>query len=100
MSREVVIKIAGSPWGLLSYELYLHTFAVDAGPMGSPHILFTGRRDLALRFPNGGAALECWRTQSVLHPLRADGLPNRPLTAFSVEIVPADAAAEQPASVH
>lgn len=97
---DVVIKIAGSPWGLLSRELYLHTFAVDAGPMGTPHILFTERRDLALRFPNMAAAMECWRTQSTRHPLRVDGLPNRPLTAFSVEIVPADAAAEQPASVH
>ena len=97
---EVVMKIAGSPWGLMSRELYLHTFDVDAGPMGTPHILFTEQRDLALRFPNGGAALECWRTQSTRHPLRADGKPNRPLTAFSVEIVPADAAAEQQASIN
>jgi hypothetical protein len=98
MSREVVIKIAATPWGMISRDLYLHTFAVDAGPMGTPHILFTERRDLAMRFPSGAAALACWQTQSTRHPLRADGKPNRPLTAFSVEIV--NAAAEQPATLN
>jgi hypothetical protein len=100
MNSEVVIKIAGSPWGLLGRELYLHTYVIDGGPLGTPHILFTEYRHMALRFPTGAAALECWRRQSPTHPFRPDGEPNRPLTAFSVEIVPADAPAEAPASIH
>lgn len=41
----------------------------------------------ALRFDSVGAAWDCWRQQSSVRPLRADGAPNRPLTSFSVTIV-------------
>lgn len=40
----------------------------------------------ALQFPDAGAALDFWKAQSQIRPLRDDGLPNRPLTAFTVEI--------------
>ena len=40
----------------------------------------------ALRFPNAAAAMAFWRRQSVLRPMRPDGEPNRPLTAYTVEI--------------
>jgi hypothetical protein len=40
----------------------------------------------ALRFPTIEAATACWQQQSTRIPLRLDGLPNRPLTAFTVEI--------------
>lgn len=43
----------------------------------------------ALRFPDGAAALQCWRQQSTRTPLRPDGKPNRPLTAMTVAVVPA-----------
>lgn len=32
------------------------------------------------------AAMECWKTQSTVQPLRDDGQPNRPLTAYNVVI--------------
>jgi len=38
----------------------------------------------ALAFPNGADALLFWRQQSKRTPLRPDGRPNRPLTAFTV----------------
>jgi len=41
----------------------------------------------ALRVENIGAALELLRRQPVARPLRADGLPNRPITAFTIEIL-------------
>lgn len=41
----------------------------------------------ALRFPDTKAALDAWKTQSKTMPLREDGKPNRPLTAFTVELV-------------
>ena len=41
----------------------------------------------AMRFADAGAALECWRRQSTVRPLRTDGKPNRPLTAYHAEIV-------------
>lgn len=40
----------------------------------------------ALRFRDPAAAIRTWQMQSVTVPLRADGRPNRPLTAFTVEL--------------
>jgi hypothetical protein len=47
---------------------------------------WTTNPDLAMRFPNQVAALECWRTVPASRPLRPDGKPNRPLCAFTVEV--------------
>jgi hypothetical protein len=42
----------------------------------------------AKQYPDHGAAMEDWRRQSVRRPFRPwDGKPNRPLTAFTVEVV-------------
>jgi hypothetical protein len=41
----------------------------------------------AKQFPDPGAALDFWKTQSKTHPLRPDGEPNRPLTCTTVEVV-------------
>lgn len=40
--------------------------------------------DKAQRFADLTEAWECWRQTSTIKPLRADGLPNRPLTAYSI----------------
>lgn len=48
----------------------------------------TSNVDEALRFESPVAALMFWRSQSETRPLRDDGQPNRPLTAFTVEIGP------------
>jgi hypothetical protein len=40
----------------------------------------------ALKFADAKDAYECWRKQSTVRPLRDDGKPNRPLTAYTVEI--------------
>jgi hypothetical protein len=49
-----------------------------------------GTRDpeLALSWPDKQQAIEFYMTDSKVRPLRADGLPNRPLTAFNVVIEP------------
>lgn len=39
----------------------------------------------AITFPDGVAATEFWRRPSTVLPLRPDGRPNRPLTAYSFE---------------
>lgn len=42
----------------------------------------------ALAFDNGQDALREWQRTSRTHPIRAnDGRPNRPLTAYTVEVV-------------
>lgn len=92
MSGEVIIRIAGTAASLYEPGIYLQHYEVDAGgELPAPVIQFTGRRDEAMRFTDARAAMECWRRQSAVMPLRRDGQPNRPLTAYSIEIVPADA---------
>ena len=50
---------------------------------GMGDFIFTDDKDKAMRFPSLEAAMEFWKTQSTIRPLRDDGQPNRPLTAFS-----------------
>ena len=44
--------------------------------------------DEAKRFASHDEAMEFWRKQSVVQPLRDDGEPNRPLSGFSISIEP------------
>lgn len=40
----------------------------------------------ALKFESFIAAHNCWTAQSTVRPLRPDGKPNKPMTAYSVSI--------------
>lgn len=42
----------------------------------------------ALVFESAGDAMTLYRTQSTVRPWRSDGKPNRPLTAFTIEVSP------------
>jgi hypothetical protein len=55
---------------------------------GRGHVTVTLKRRRAKEFPDFKAALEYWQTISTEVPVRPDGKPNRPLTAYTVEIVP------------
>jgi hypothetical protein len=48
---------------------------------------FTRDRTAARAFPDMRAALACWKAQSRVQPVRDDGKPNRPLTAYSAQPV-------------
>jgi len=41
-----------------------------------------------MTFGDARAAFECWQQVLRSRPVRPDGKPNRPLTAFTVAIVP------------
>lgn len=43
-------------------------------------------RTKARQFDSAAAALEYWRRPSTVTPTRPDGKPNRPLTAYTVEV--------------
>lgn len=53
--------------------------------------LATWTRDLtkAMKFQDKVAAFQCWTTVPKNRAIRADGAPNKPLTAFSIEVLPA-----------
>lgn len=50
----------------------------------------TDDRSKALLFADLPAAHALWTQPSTVRPLRADGQPNRPLTAYTIEIRPAE----------
>lgn len=64
---------------------YLETFDVDAFD-GRGDATLTEHKSHALQFPDFSAAMAAWRMRSTVRPTRPDGRPNRPLTAWSVEI--------------
>jgi hypothetical protein len=45
-----------------------------------------GTLDEAMKFSTSGEAWMLWRGVSMTRPVRADGAPNRPLTAFTIEV--------------
>jgi hypothetical protein len=47
----------------------------------------------ALTFPTGSAAIMLWQ---LAHGTRPDGTPDRPLTAWTIEVVPLEEAVCQP----
>lgn len=59
--------------------------AIDVDAYGGRGLVtWTTDRSKAMRFADLGEAFECWRRQSTVVPLRDDGKPNRPLTAFTI----------------
>lgn len=68
-------------------EDYLKSY-VDT-PCGRGKAEFTKQVQQALKFKEAGEALRFWRQQSKTVPLRGDGKPNRPLTAYTMIVEPA-----------
>lgn len=66
-------------------DVFLKDFDHEAGN-GHGLLTVTKKRDEAKVFESGMEAMEFWRKQSVTKPLRPDGKPNRPLTAFTISI--------------
>lgn len=64
---------------------YVKSFSPD-GYLGRGLLDTTDKLEEAHRYPSKLDALTAYRSQSTTHPLRLDGKPNRPLTAFHCEI--------------
>lgn len=67
---------------------WIEHFDVEAYE-GRGSVKLTADPAKALRFATSSSALMAWHTQSKSRPVRDDGRPNRPLTAFTAEIEPA-----------
>jgi len=68
---------------------FLMSFDFDAND-GKGFGEFTHCLWQAKRFTTAVSAMLFFRTRSIVRPHRPDGLPNRPLTASTVEILPED----------
>lgn len=92
--RPTIIRVAGmaTPHGWQegpNSGKYVASYTPH-GHGGRGKVVLTSDPDLAHRYPSVGAALSAWRETSKTHPVRMDGKPNRPLTAYTVEVMPAD----------
>jgi hypothetical protein len=70
-----------------TFGKYLMDVDVDAFG-GRGRIKWTNDPACAMVFLDAPEAWELWRRQSTVAPLRDDGKPNRPLTAYTIEIEP------------
>lgn len=94
-ARAFVLRIADVSGTLLQSTVprpaiaghFVKSYDPDAHD-GRGDLVGTLRLEEALRFPTAAAAFEFYRQQSKVRPLREDGRPNRPATAFSIELVP------------
>jgi hypothetical protein len=85
---EYVIRLLGFAVGpLFDVPQFLAAYDPEAHD-GQGQATGTLRLAEALRFPSFKAATDCWRSIPDSRPAREDGQPNRPLTAFHVEIIP------------
>ena len=68
---------------------YLKTYDPEAHE-GMGLIEFTGDVHEAMKFVSAVEALRCLRQVPNNRPIRSDGKPNRPLTAYTVQILAVD----------
>jgi hypothetical protein len=68
-----------------SKDKYLKTCDFEAYE-GRGSCTFTDNIEDAMMFISKAEAMLFWKTQSKIRPKRPDGKPNRPLTAYHVEI--------------
>ena len=81
----VLIVSAGAMSGFDpgSVGKYLAEFDPDFGA-GRGLVRWTADKTRALRFADIADAFACWKRPSTVVPLRPDGKPNRPLTAYTI----------------
>ena len=86
----VLLRIVGGANGAPCPEAgcYVRRYSAD-GYGGRGCLLLTPQVEHAHHYPSFIDALEEWRRVSATHPVRKDGKPNRPLSAFTVTIEPA-----------
>ena len=85
---EYVIKLIELATGVPDPDEGMYVVEYDpAAFAGRGHVHTTPDKDRARWFPDKVAAAEYWRQSAGMRP---DGKPNRPLTAWTVEILPAN----------
>lgn len=79
-----LMEILGAADGTVyEHDLFLAEFDADAFD-GRGFVRLTDVPAKAIQFPSQVAVMDAWRTQSKVRPIRDDGRPNRPLTAYHV----------------
>ena len=87
---SIIIKLynmqSGETEGYLQkYDPEKHESRLRPYPTG--YVEFTPIPEMAMEFVNMGAAMDFYRQVSKKQPIRPDGKPNRPLTAYTAEFL-------------
>jgi hypothetical protein len=85
MSYTIKVLQVASTGATPAKALWIRSYTPPhpADRYGTGHLELTDKPERALRFPDSPAAFKFWKQQ---YGRRRDGKPNRPLTAFTVEI--------------
>jgi hypothetical protein len=81
---RIVANADGSPCPTAG--CYVKHYTAD-GWRGLGHLVVTDNTDDARQYRDAAAAFADWKRTSTTHPVRPDGKPNRPLTAYTVEFI-------------
>ena len=81
---SIVIEILGAPLhGNFPIPMLLVECDVDA-PVGTGAVVFSNSPTRAMKFEDVVDAIKYIQRQSTVKPLRVDGKPNKPLTAWTI----------------
>lgn len=87
MTTKILLKIVNRADTGDQPPVPLYVRSADfEGDEGRGTIVLTTVPGDAMQFENAIDAMEFWRTESKTVPVRPDGRPNRPLTAYTVEL--------------
>lgn len=90
MTAAVIVNAGAAILGPADPHIgeYLAAYDPDAHD-GRGRVTWTADPAQAMVFASGVDAWTCWRSTSTVQPLRPDGRPNRPLTAYTISVVAA-----------
>jgi hypothetical protein len=77
--------LALSGMGEVAFPVWVKSFDIEAHD-GQGDVEVTQVRGEAYCWPNPAAAMAAWNTISTVRPVRADGKPNKPMTAMTIEL--------------
>lgn len=79
---RIVMLATGQPCDLDGTYIRDYTDTDD----GRGHLVTTREREIAMQFDDPHSAFQFWNQTSKAKPTRADGEPNKPLTAWTVSV--------------
>jgi len=84
MFTDFQCEMIGLPLGSIGY---ISAYDVNArGGIGEAEV--TLDIEEAILWDTAREVLQAWRTQSTVRPIRGDGQPNRPLSAYTITVLP------------
>jgi hypothetical protein len=84
------VELAGSAIqlsGSIPTDCYLASYDPEYAD-GRGIVEWTRKLSSAMQFPDVVTAFRFYRQEPKARPVREDGRPNRPLTAFTIEVIP------------